>query len=196
MNHPQAEQLFVEFHTPAHVQAHGRQVGNLAKKLAEELNKSSKARAAGIDVDPETAYLGGLVHDFVRVVDFKTLDPNLGTAEDQMFWKSLRAQYAGEHHADVGASILEKRGEPVLARIVKCHKFSALGTSEGPQTWEEKLVYYADKRVKHDQIVSLEERLDEGWQRHFGDQKRTPEEETTRKAVFALESEILNKLIE
>ncbi len=194
MNQIQAEQLFEEFHTPAHVQAHGRQVGKLAKKLAEELRKSEKAREAGIEVDPELAYMGGLVHDFVRVVDFKALDPNLGTPEDQTFWKNLREQYKGAHHADVGAAILEKRGEPVLARIVKCHKFSALGTSEGPQTWEEKLVYYADKRVKHDQIVTLEERLDEGWERHFGDQKRTPEEETTRKAVFALESEIFSHL--
>ncbi len=190
MNRNQAEKLFVEFHTPAHVQAHGRKVGELAKILAEGLEK------AGIEVDSELAYLGGLIHDFVRVVDFKTLAPDLGSAEDQVFWKTLREKYSGCHHADVGADILRKRGEGVLARIVKCHKFSALGTPEGPQTWEEKLVYYADKRVKHDQIVSLEERLDEGWQRHFGDQKRTTEEEATRKAVFALEREIFSHLPE
>lgn len=180
----QAEQLFAEFHTPAHVQAHGRQVGELAKKLAEGLQKN------GIEVSPELAYLGGLIHDFVRVVDFKTVAPDLGTAEDQAFWKALREQYKGCHHADAGAEILEKRGEGVLARIVKCHKFSALGTPEGPQTWEEKLVYYADKRVKHDQIVSLQERLDEGWARHFGDAPRSLEEEATRKMVFELEEEI------
>lgn len=184
MNLQQAEQLFQEFHTPLHVQAHCRQVGELAKKLAEGLQK------AGIQVNPEMAYLGGLIHDFVRVVDFKAVARDLGTAEDQAFWKALREQYEGWHHADVGAEILEKRGEGVLARIVKCHKFSALGTPEGPQTWEEKLVYYADKRVKHDQIVSLEERLDEGWKRHFGDQQRSPEEEATRKMVLELEEEI------
>jgi hypothetical protein len=34
-----------------------------------------------------------------------------------------------------------------------------------PETWEEKLVYYADKRVMHEKIVPLQERLDEGHRR-------------------------------
>lgn len=187
MNRAQIQDLFKEFHTPAHVQAHCRQVALLAEQLAQKIIADSKN---GIAVDPELAHCGGLVHDFVRVVDFNRVDPGLGSAEDQTFWKTLREQYSGWHHADVGADILEKRGEGVLARIVKRHKFSALGTPEGPQTWEEKLVYYADKRVKHDQTVSLEERLDEGWQRHFGNVPRSLEEEATRKMVFELEEEI------
>jgi len=66
-------------------------------------------------------------------------------------------------HARAGAKICLEHGYPEIAEIVEQHvilkeydparycrgEFSAL-----------EIVYYADKRVRHDEIVSLEERLD------------------------------------
>ena len=43
---------------------------------------------------------------------------------------------------------------------------SMLDEKEKPKTWEEKLVYYADKRVMHERIVSLKERLADGHKRN------------------------------
>lgn len=65
-------------------------------------------------------------------------------------------------HADVGEQICRELGYPAIAPIVRDHvKLSAFtpdlyargifGAAE--------IVYYADKRVKHDRIVDLEDRL-------------------------------------
>ena len=65
-------------------------------------------------------------------------------------------------------------------------------------TWEEKIVYYADKRVMHDKIVPLKERLEEAHKRniHFhGGQ--TQSDIVTSKVdplIFALEEEIFSQI--
>ncbi len=71
----------------------------------------------------------------------------------------------------------------------------ALGKIRDPQdglkTWEEKLVYYADKRVTHDKIVTLKERFEYL-------EKRYPQGLADIKAsepfVFELENEIFGKI--
>ena len=188
MNRQQAQELLDEFRTPHHVRAHCLQVARVGEFLAKKLNE------AGIDVDPETVWIAGMIHDVVRVVDFNKLPEDLGNQEDRVTWKALRKTYKNQHHADVAEKILNEIGEQELADIVKRHKFISIGTSEGPQTWESKLLYYADKRVAHDQIVGLKERLDEGWARNFKDKPRIAEDESREAAIMALEEEIFEKL--
>lgn len=188
MNRQEALDLLERFQTPMHVRAHCSKVARVAEFLARQL------REVALNVDPELAWLGGMVHDFVRVVDFRTLDSALGTPYEQAFWQRLRADYAGRHHADVGADILETMGESALAKIVRVHKTRAILSHDSPQTWEEKLVYYADKRVSHDQIVSLRERLEEIRLRYFGGQPLTSGEKKYHDAIFALEKEIFSHL--
>jgi hypothetical protein len=54
-----------------------------------------------------------------------------------------------------------------LAKVIRKHRYTAIAhQKDKPVTWEEKLVYYADKRVMHDRIVSLKERLDEAHKRY------------------------------
>jgi uncharacterized protein len=66
-------------------------------------------------------------------------------------------------HARQGRDICLELGYPEVAEIVREHviltEFSPRRYSEGYFLAKE-LVYYADKRVRHDTIVSLEERLD------------------------------------
>ncbi|EKD92870.1 MAG: metal dependent phosphohydrolase [uncultured bacterium] len=188
MNRNQANQLLVEFHTPQHIRRHCHQVARVAEFLANALAKK------GVIVNPTTAWIGGKIHDFVRVVDFKAIAENSGTTEEHRFWEELRNNYKGWHHADAGAEILWKRGEFILASIVKKHKTIAILSENPPHTWEEKLVYYADKRVSHDQIRSLVERLDEAYKRHHGDKPMTSEEKRCLAAIQKLEEEIFKPL--
>ena len=152
------EQLYDEFHTPVHVRAHCLQVARVGLQIAEELSE------AGVQIDPELVWIAGLVHDFARIIDFQELPSDLGTKEDQIVWEKLRSTYQG-HHADVGAKILEEMDEKVLSEIVRKHKYTNI-IDDPPQTWEEKVIYYADKRVMHGDVVSLENRLNEGHKRH------------------------------
>lgn len=188
MNDREIQSLYKEFHTPMHVRQHCLQVGRVGNYLAKALNQ------AGEIVDSEIVRKGGLVHDFIRIVDFTEVAEDLGTKEDQEVWRKLREQYKGRHHGEVGAEILRARGEKKLAEVVERHITSLIITSEGPNTWESKLVFYADKRVAHDTIVSLEERLREGWIRYTQGREKTPQEIKVEQAIYALEKEIFTPL--
>lgn len=70
---------------------------------------------------------------------------------------------AGCDHAEVGAEICRQHGYPGIARIVAEH---VVLQGHDPQRYRRgvftarEVVYYADKRVRHEEIVSLDERLD------------------------------------
>ena len=69
---------------------------------------------------------------------------------------------SGCHHAEVGREICEELGYPEVGEIVAEHvvlrHFRADAYQRGLFSAKE-LVYYADKRVRHDQIVPLSGRL-------------------------------------
>jgi putative nucleotidyltransferase with HDIG domain len=65
-------------------------------------------------------------------------------------------------HAALGGQICEEHGYPEIGAIVREH---VILQDHDPDRYrsglfnEKEIVYYADKRVRHDEIVSLEERL-------------------------------------
>ena len=68
----------------------------------------------------------------------------------------------GCRHADIGEEICRELGYPEVAKVVANHvilaNFRETEYRQGCFSAVE-LVYYADKRVKHDQVVSLDDRL-------------------------------------
>lgn len=62
-----------------------------------------------------------------------------------------------KNHDVVGAQILEEEGLPEVARIIEQHVVIK-GEKNRPVA-EEHIVFYSDKRVMHDEIVSLENRF-------------------------------------
>lgn len=188
MTRAESETWLDRHRTPEHVRRHCKKVAKVGEWLAHNLKK------AGVPINPEVVWLAGNLHDIVRTVDMKHLGECMGTSEDYKVWEELRRRFAGQHHADAAADLLNEGGEAQLADIVRRHKYTSLLTPEGPQDWESKVLYYADKRVAHDQIVPLKHRLEEGRARHFGDTKKMKEEEETERAVEALEREIFSKM--
>ena len=73
------------------------------------------------------------------------------------------------HHAELGAEICLVEGFPEVAYIVDQHirldPFDEAGYEDG-YFGPRELVHYADKRVRHHSIVSLDERLDYVLQRY------------------------------
>lgn len=66
-------------------------------------------------------------------------------------------------HAAVGGEICRRHGYPDVASIVEEHvllKDHDLDRYSSGRFTATEIVYYADKRVRHDQVVSLDERLD------------------------------------
>jgi len=71
--------------------------------------------------------------------------------------KTYSIEHPGVDHAAKGAEWVRKLGYPAVAEIVASH----VELPEPIALDERAIVNYADKRVKHDQIVSLEERFED-----------------------------------
>ncbi len=156
--------ILAEYHVPPHIVSHSKAVAKLAVFLAQRLNDNG----AAVNV----ALLEGacLLHDLLRVHDFKELDykhfeQNL-PKEKKAKWQQIRAKHKASSHEDAAYDLLKEK-YPTLALIIKRHRYMALlDEKDRPETWEEKLLYYADKRVMHEKIMPLKQRLAEGHERN------------------------------
>lgn len=190
MTDEQISLLIDEFKTPKHVRRHCAKVAEFAVELGEQFIKK------GIKIDLTLLRHAALLHDIVRVVDFRHFEPEKFpdpvTPQEVELWKRLREKYKGMHHADAGADILQERGFLKEATLVRKHRFVQI--AEGFETWEEKLLYYADKRVKHDKVVPLKERLEDGRKRNAPEKTGKISSKELDKKVFELEKEILSHI--
>ena len=68
---------------------------------------------------------------------------------------------AKENHVVKGANLLKSMGFNEISEVVKKHSLYRIQQkNKQPRTWEEKIVFYADKRVMGSNIVSLKKRFD------------------------------------
>lgn len=90
-----------------------------------------------VEVNPILAHRGGLLHDLAKLWPNKQMD-----------------------HGMAASRWLMEKGQVELAEIASRHMlFEILNEARSPRTWEEKLVYLADKMVEKNTIVSLDERI-------------------------------------
>ncbi len=181
---------------PPHIVKHCMAVAKLAVFLAQRLNDK------GVAVDIDLVDRACLLHDVARVCEFKDFDQNnfvhTVTEQEKTTWNRLKAKYKGISHEDAAYELLKEK-YPELALAIKKHKYAALlDEAERPNTWEERIVYYADKRVMHDSVVTLKERLEDGHQRnvhlrHTKEQNKINTAEVDR-LIFILEHEIFAKM--
>ncbi len=121
------------------IRAHSLMVTRVAHVLLEALSSSTRTTAP-LPAD-NLVMAGALLHDI---------------AKTQCLENSC-------DHARQGRDICLELGYPEVAEVVREHVFLA---EFSPRRYDQgyflakELVYYADKRVRHDEIVSLEERLD------------------------------------
>jgi uncharacterized protein len=123
--------LLKRFDTPGHIIAHSKKVWDVGRFLGEALLRNK------LPLDMELLRASCLLHDVGKYPCI--LD---GT----------------RCHDIRGEQILEAEGYPAVARVVVQHVILRSDVSDGIK--EEHVVYYADKRVVHDYIVSVEERFE------------------------------------
>ena len=115
---------------PPHIQDHSQKVCRVAMVLTDGLV------AAGIGINRELIYASALLHDITKPRSFKT----------------------GENHAQTGGEYLASQGFPEVGDIVRQHVMLDHYFAT-PTPTEAEVVNYADKRVLHDKVVSLDERM-------------------------------------
>jgi putative hydrolase of the HAD superfamily len=100
---------------------------------------ASALHRRGVPVDPLLAHRGAMLHDLDKA--------------------SHRGQ--GLAHGELAAELLRGLGQPPLAEIARRHVIThILDDEKVPRSWEEKLVYYADKLVEGAEFVGAEARLE------------------------------------
>jgi putative nucleotidyltransferase with HDIG domain len=113
------------------IREHSFRVMEVARFLGEALAE------AGFDLSLPLVTVGALLHDLAKTQCLGTL----------------------ENHAELGAGILEALGYPQVAQVVREHVHLDGNILDPRPLREAELVNYADKRVLHEVVVTLEVRF-------------------------------------
>ena len=140
---------------------HSIEVTRVALYLTRELNKR------GQNIDLGLVEAASLLHDLTKAECLKTK----------------------EDHAHTGSQLLKNMGYIRVGEVVAEHIH--LERKNDP-SWvtEEEIVNYADKRVRHDRIVSLEERFCDLMDRYGRNPKASEQIEQLKKTTFEIENKI------
>jgi tRNA threonylcarbamoyladenosine biosynthesis protein TsaE len=156
---------YEEWSTPANVRRHCRTVAHVAMALADAYVRSGEI------VDTTLLYTSSMLHDMARVCDFRVMDRSKFTPpiDDKTWnkWLELREIHQGKDHSDIAAEQLKSRGFTQTAEAIRLHQAgTVILEPRSYDTLEKKILYYADKRVKHEEVVSISERFRDGRERY------------------------------
>jgi uncharacterized protein len=145
--------------------SHSLEVTRIALFLCEELNKR------GQRIDSDLVEAASLLHDLAKT-------ECLSTKED---------------HAQQGYELLRKMGYERIGEVVAQH--IQIWKEGNPScVSEEEVVNYADKRVRHDRIVSLETRFNDLKDRYGKGQTSLGQLKGLEEATLAIERKIFSIL--
>ncbi len=171
-------------HLPPHVSAHCDRVATVSDALTADM------LARGIICRPLAVHRACELHDLLRFIDFRTPAGPGGwkpKEEDLQTWEDCRKQYEGKSHEQACAAFLQERGYDHLADIIEPHGLNM--AAESRKTIEQKLVYYADKRVLMDKQVTVRERFEDFIVR-YGGGKESAQSKRWLEETLAIENEL------
>lgn len=146
-----------DVYLPDHIVKHMNAVAAMAERVADAV------LAQGRVVRKKALHAAAVTHDLLRFVDFKSpigheeFTPTLAQVN---CWTAMKEKY-GAHHEAACEKFLKAHGFPEIGRIVSTHRGYSEKPEEMPKTIEQKILAYADKRVKFDTVVSLDERFED-----------------------------------
>ena len=123
--------LLLKKEVPEHIINHSLKVTKVAYIITSELMD------AGVNVNCKLVVLSSLLHDITK-------------------YQSILNR--GEDHSQTGGELLRELGYPEIAEIIESH---IIIKNAKNLILEKMIVFYSDKRVKHDKVVSLKERYDD-----------------------------------
>jgi tRNA threonylcarbamoyladenosine biosynthesis protein TsaE len=163
------EQWRREVALPPNVIAHCEKVAEICDRLAQHLIERGEI------VRRETLFAAAQAHDLLRFLDFSPETTPAGvvrTAEDEARWKPWRERYKGLRHEEACTAFLRERGYDAFGDIVAVHGLHAPSPTRA--TIEQRVLFYGDKRVIGDRLVTVEERFEEFLHR-YGKGRKTPQ---------------------
>ena len=157
-------ELLERFEVPEHIVGHSRQVALISLCLHDGL------MAQGIGLDRDLLLSAGLLHDIAKMASLEN----------------------GRDHAELGAEWLDLEGFPEIAEIIRNH--IRLNTDLAGPIVAKEIIYYADKRVRHVEIVSVSERLTDLRVRYGGNSPSLTRLAELENLTLAVEKKIFKAL--
>lgn len=155
---------------------------------AVALECSQHLAAAGTPVRQQFVQRAGQLHDLLRFIDFKTQHTGIfytPSASEQQVWQSMIDSY-GMGHEQAVEQFLATKGYSELGFGILPHG----GKEYSLYTIEQKILYYSDKRVVHDGIVSINERYNDMITRYYNNTE-TPTMKNWLEELRLLEAELI-----
>ena len=161
---PSTEQIIEwrqEFALPEPIARHCNAVANFAVECANILENK------GCCIRKQALHAAGRLHDLFRFLDFQpggAHNPDADPSVEPDVWQQIRTRYKNQGHEEACANFLVEKRFRIIGEIVRHHGLRIPpGTAS---TIEQKLVYYADKRMIVDTKVSVQERFEDFMQRY------------------------------
>ncbi len=176
-----------EVHLPPHIIRHCEAVASLCDVYGKSLLASNTV------LRPLALHRAAQLHDLLRFIDFRpNAHPQGFHASDAALecWEEWKARYAGLKHEAACAAFLQEQGYPLLAAIIEVHGLQQ--PSPPRDHTEQQLLFYADKRVLLDTIVSLDERFADFAVR-YGKEVTSPQSKAWRQETHTLERHLFSK---
>ena len=155
-------EMLRRYNVPEHIVQHSIQVACAGVWLSDNL------KAGGLKIDREMVEAGCLLHDISKMYSIKK----------------------GGEHAMLGFKLLVKEGYAEVGDLVRQHVRLDMPVAEVSHINEAMVVNYADKRVRHHEIVTLEDRFVDLFERYA-----LTEEKKRRMQLMYEETVLMEKMI-
>lgn len=146
---------------PDHIIAHSEMVHNVTEMICRHIAEKYP------DININLSISAALLHDITKTKSFTT----------------------GEKHSETGAELLDSLGYPETGDIIRQHVIlDCYDRTSGVN--EAEIVNYSDKRVLHNRVVPLEERLDYIFENYVTEKKYIKQYQLLREKTFELEDKL------
>lgn len=160
----QAKMLWEKYGLPEGKRRHVALVARVARFLAQQIDKITKRQ-----INKPLLQAGALLHDIDKNVEKRP----------------------GEKHPDTAVRVLQEEGMGEVAAVVRTHSVHAiLDPVIAPKTWEEKLLFLADKMVKQE-VIGVDARFQQ-WNEENLPQEEMEMLKRAYPKVKELEKEVFN----
>ena len=170
-----------EVKLPDMICRHCDAVADLATQFGEDLLKRGQI------VQLKALRAAARLHDLLRFVDFQPGAGHIDHGEDPPEWDIWKKKYEGLRHEAACAEFLKEQGYPKIASIVEPH--GLMKSTPLRNTIEKKLLFYADKRVMGDKVVTVDERF-EDFRKRYSDGKFSEDGEMWLEETKRVEEEL------
>lgn len=162
MNNTEILKLYKRYEVPDNIRKHMLIVSKVAVYLGKKIVKTSAEK-----VDITGLKSASLIHDIAKILEFKVDIKN-------QKWLKLIHKYKKIGHANALKFILPQTKYLNIVNIASKHEIQSIiaeNPVNRPRTLEEKILYYADKRVEGNKIVTLKTRIDNCAKKYYGNKK-------------------------